>query len=199
MAVTSFAYPFGYYSKQGHIAVRDAGFSQAGIVSGQRDRFSDDRWRIPRAQIGPGLTPEDLVALVQRRGGDAKWRNRAKQRLWLFGRRRFAWGPPEAAGVGGADAADVFCRRRDPRCLSCSSERLAAPFADRIGSGQGGHRRHRGRHPGHRLPTPAGRTLPRGLGPGRAGRLSTRARRRPGVGARPPGSGSRRSSPRSVE
>lgn len=100
VAVTSFAYPFGYYSKQGRTAVQDAGFSQAGIVSGQRDRFSDDRWRIPRAQIGPGFTPEDLVALVQRSRGDAKWRNRAKQRLWLFGRRRFAWGPPEAAPVG---------------------------------------------------------------------------------------------------
>jgi peptidoglycan/xylan/chitin deacetylase (PgdA/CDA1 family) len=105
MPVTSFAYPFGYYSKQSHIAVRNAGFSQAGIVSGQHDRSNDDRWRIPRAQIGPGHTPEDLAILVQRRGGDAKWRNRAKQRLWLFGRRRFAWGPPEAAGVGAADAA----------------------------------------------------------------------------------------------
>ena len=104
-SVTSFAYPFGYYSKQSHIAVREAGFSQAAIVSGQHDRSGDDRWRIPRAQIGPGLTPDDLVALVQRRGGNAKWRNRAKQRLWLFGRRRLAWGPPEAAGVGGADAA----------------------------------------------------------------------------------------------
>ena len=103
VAVTSFAYPFGYCSKQGRRAVRKAGFGQAGIVSGLRDRSADDRWRIPRAQIGPGLTPEDLVALVHRRGGDARWRNRGKQRLWLFGRRRFSWGPPEAAAVGVAN------------------------------------------------------------------------------------------------
>lgn len=99
MAVTSFAYPFGYYSKQGGAAVRAAGFRQAGIVSGPRDRSGDDRWRLPRAQIGPDVTPEDLVALVHHRRGDTWRRDRVKQRLWLFGRRTFAWGPAEAAPV----------------------------------------------------------------------------------------------------
>ena len=103
VAVTSFAYPFVYFSRQGRTAVRDAGFDQAGIVSGQHDRSGDDRWRLPRAQVGPGMAPQDVVDLVHRRGGDARWRNRAKQQLWLFGRRRFAWGPPEAAPVGGAE------------------------------------------------------------------------------------------------
>ena len=101
LPVGSFAYPFGYYSRQGRSAVQQAGFDQAGIVSGRRDRSSDDRWRIPRAQIGPGMTPEDLVALVQPGTRDARFRNRAKQRLWLLGRRRFGWGPPEAAAAGG--------------------------------------------------------------------------------------------------
>jgi peptidoglycan/xylan/chitin deacetylase (PgdA/CDA1 family) len=99
LPVTSFAYPFGYYSKQGGQAVRDAGFDLAGIVSGPHDRSSDNRWRLPRALIGPGLSPEDLVTLIHRRG-DARWRNRAKQQLWLFGRRRFGLGPPEAAPAG---------------------------------------------------------------------------------------------------
>lgn len=97
LAVTSFAYPFGYYSRQGGQAIREAGFDLAGIVSGPQDRSSNDRWRLPRAIIGPDLSPEDLVAQIHRRGGDARWRNRTKQQLWLFGRRRFGLGPPEAA------------------------------------------------------------------------------------------------------
>jgi peptidoglycan/xylan/chitin deacetylase (PgdA/CDA1 family) len=100
-AVTSFAYPFGYYSKQGIQAVRNAGFDLAGIVSGATDRSNDDPWRLPRALIGPRLSPEDLVTLIHRRGGDARWRNRTKQQLWLLGRRRFSIGPPEAAPIDG--------------------------------------------------------------------------------------------------
>jgi peptidoglycan/xylan/chitin deacetylase (PgdA/CDA1 family) len=106
--VTSFAYPFGYHSKEARSAIREAGFDQACVVSGLRARSGDDRWTLPRVQVGPDLTPEDLVALVQRRGGDARWRRRGKQRLWQLGRRWLAWGPPEAAAGGVAD------RRSEP-------------------------------------------------------------------------------------
>jgi peptidoglycan/xylan/chitin deacetylase (PgdA/CDA1 family) len=98
-AVTSFAYPFGYHSKESRLAIRAAGFDQAGIVLGVRASSGDDRWTLPRVQVGHDVIPEDLVAMVQRRGGDARWFHLGKQRLWQFGRHRLGWGPPEAAAA----------------------------------------------------------------------------------------------------
>jgi peptidoglycan/xylan/chitin deacetylase (PgdA/CDA1 family) len=105
-AVTSFAYPFGYHSRQGRLAIRTAGFRQAAIVAGMRSRSGDDPWRLPRIQIGPNVTGEDLVVLVTHKGGEARWRKAAKQQLWRFGRRSFAWGPPEATPVAQAPQDD---------------------------------------------------------------------------------------------
>ncbi len=169
-AVTSFAYPFGYYSKQGHAAVRDAGFSQAGIVSGQRDRSIDDRWRIPRAQIGPGMHRRGS-------GGSRATEGRRRQMAQPGQATALAVRPAEVclgSSRGSGASARPAGRGSSPATGSTVSESL------RVRSGPAPLRTETSpvrvvivdverSHPGHRLPTPCGRALPRGVGPGRAG------------------------------
>jgi len=95
--VSSYAYPFGYCTRDAASAVRDAGFSLACTVMELPAVAGDDLLRLPRIYVDPRTTPEMLLRLVQRRPTRAmrRWA-RAKQQLWHAGRRWAEWGPPEA-------------------------------------------------------------------------------------------------------
>jgi peptidoglycan/xylan/chitin deacetylase (PgdA/CDA1 family) len=96
-AVTSFAYPFGYHSRQSRALLEAAGFEQAAIVAELQARTGDDRLALPRVQVNSHHTPQALVEKVSRVGRGGRWKNQSKQHVWRFCRRSFGWGPPEAA------------------------------------------------------------------------------------------------------
>ena len=97
-AVASYAYPFGYHSSAARAAVRAAGFAQACCVEELPACADDDRWALPRIQVGPRTSPEALIEIARWRPSAARrgWAH-AKQGLWAAGRRRGLVGPPEAA------------------------------------------------------------------------------------------------------
>jgi peptidoglycan/xylan/chitin deacetylase (PgdA/CDA1 family) len=99
-AVHSFGFPFGYGPPAARRAIRAAGFAQACVVADLPAEPQDDRFALPRLHVGPEMTPERLVALVQRRAGAPRraWAL-GKQRVWTAGRRWAGWGPPEAGVV----------------------------------------------------------------------------------------------------
>ena len=95
--IRSFGFPFGYGPPAARAAVRRAGFAQACVVADLPAQAGDDRFALPRLHVGPETTPEALLRLVHHRpSSPARWRARAKQRVWTVGRRRLGWGPPEA-------------------------------------------------------------------------------------------------------
>ncbi len=101
-AVTSFAYPFGYHSAAGRRAIRAAGYRQACMVGELPARPGDDRWALPRLQVLNNTTPEELVAMINRRPPvTARAWARSKQRVWHMGRRCAGWGPVEAGRMAG--------------------------------------------------------------------------------------------------
>lgn len=102
-SVTSFAYPFGYHSASAREAVRAAGYRQACAVGELAAQANDDRWALPRLQVGNHTTPEELVRMVTSSAPFAAraWA-RSKQRIWSWGRRYASWGPPEASRLEGA-------------------------------------------------------------------------------------------------
>jgi peptidoglycan/xylan/chitin deacetylase (PgdA/CDA1 family) len=104
-APSSFAFPFGFGPPAARQAIRRAGFDQAVVVSDRVARTGDDRYALPRLEIGPGVTGESLLALVRRRPGaiGRGWSN-TKQRVWTAGRRYAGWGPPEAGRVAAPEA-----------------------------------------------------------------------------------------------
>jgi peptidoglycan/xylan/chitin deacetylase (PgdA/CDA1 family) len=95
--VSSYAYPFGYCSRDAADAVRDAGFSQACAVVELPAVAGDDPLILPRIYVSPQTTPEMLLRLVQRRPARTlrHWAL-AKQKVWHAGRRWAEWGPPES-------------------------------------------------------------------------------------------------------
>jgi peptidoglycan/xylan/chitin deacetylase (PgdA/CDA1 family) len=112
--VTSFAYPFGYHSPAAQRAVRTAGFRQACAVGDLPARAGDNRWALPRLQVGNHTTPEALMAMVEwRPRPPAQAWPRSKQGIWRLGRRSAGWGPSEAGRGEGAP-------RRAPRDRSAS-------------------------------------------------------------------------------
>lgn len=96
--VTSFAYPFGYYTRRARQAVRHAGYTQACVVYELPARTRDDRWTLPRLLVDNQTSPEALVAMVRwQPRAVTRYRVRAKQHIWRTGRRLgTGWGPPEA-------------------------------------------------------------------------------------------------------
>ena len=102
-AASSFAYPFGYHSRQARAAVRAAGFAQACAVGDLPAEAGDDRWALPRLQVFSHTSPEALLDLVTRRPARAGrcWAH-AKQTVCRFGRRWAGWGPIEAGRLQGA-------------------------------------------------------------------------------------------------
>lgn len=99
-AVLSFAYPFGYHSARARRAVREAGFTQAGVVGDLPARAGDDCWTLPRLQVGPGTEPEALLTMVgwQPSTLARSWAH-GKQHIWHAGRVWAGWGPPEARRI----------------------------------------------------------------------------------------------------
>ncbi len=96
--VTSYAYPFGYWTPAARRAVRAAGFSQACAIMDLPAVSGDDRFALPRLYVGPETTPELLVELVRARPVRlARRRAELGQRIWRNGRRWAGWGPPEAS------------------------------------------------------------------------------------------------------
>lgn len=97
IAVTSFAYPFGYHTAAGRRAIREAGFAQACAVGDLAACAGDDRWALPRLAVTPETTSEALLAMVRRAPSRAArgW-VRAKRSAWGAGRRCGACGPPES-------------------------------------------------------------------------------------------------------
>jgi peptidoglycan/xylan/chitin deacetylase (PgdA/CDA1 family) len=100
--VTSYAYPFGYWTPAARRAVRAAGFTQACTATSLHADGADDRFSLPRLHVGASTTPEMLVRMVCSRPARARreW-VAAKQIVWRAGRRWARWGPPEAAVVFG--------------------------------------------------------------------------------------------------
>jgi len=99
--VTSYAYPFGYWTPAACRAVRAAGFSQACAIMDLPALASDDRFALPRLYVGPDSAPETLVELVKARPVRlARRRAELGQRIWRSGRRWAGWGPPEASVRG---------------------------------------------------------------------------------------------------
>jgi peptidoglycan/xylan/chitin deacetylase (PgdA/CDA1 family) len=96
-AVSSYAYPFGYCSRDAANAVSEAGFSQACAVMELPAVAGDDPLILPRIYVSPQTTPEMLLRLVQRRPARTlrQWAL-VKQQVWHTGRRWAEWGPPEA-------------------------------------------------------------------------------------------------------
>jgi len=95
--VSSYAYPFGYCTRDAANAVGDAGFSQACAVMELPAVADDDPLILPRIYVSPQTTPEMLLRLVQRRPARTlrQWAL-VKQQVWHAGRRWAEWGPPEA-------------------------------------------------------------------------------------------------------
>jgi peptidoglycan/xylan/chitin deacetylase (PgdA/CDA1 family) len=95
--IRSFGFPFGYGPPEARTAVRRAGFAQACVAAGLPAQAGEDRFALPRLHVGPQTTPDALLSLIRHRpSSPARWRARAKQRVWTVGRRRLGWGPPEA-------------------------------------------------------------------------------------------------------
>jgi peptidoglycan/xylan/chitin deacetylase (PgdA/CDA1 family) len=90
-AVSSFAYPFGYHSARARRALREVGFTQACVVGELPARTGDDRWTLPRLQVGPGTEPEALLTMVG-------WRPSVVARSWAHGKQRI-WHAGRIAGV----------------------------------------------------------------------------------------------------
>lgn len=106
--VSSYAYPFGYCTRDAAKAVSDAGFSQACALMELPAVAGDDPLSLPRIYVGPQTTPEMLLRLVQRRPARVLRRWAAvKQQLWYAGRRWAGWGPPEARSVSPARLAAI--------------------------------------------------------------------------------------------
>lgn len=104
--VRSFGFPFGYGPPAARMAVRRAGFAQACVVADLPAQAGEDRFALPRLDVGPHMTPEALLSVVRHRpSSPARWRARARQRVWTVGRRRLGWGPPEAGIVTTATVA----------------------------------------------------------------------------------------------
>jgi len=97
IAVTSFAYPFGYHTAGARRAIREAGFAQACAVDDLAACADDDRWALPRLAVTPETTSEALLAMVNRSPSRAArgW-SRAKRSVWAAGRRCGACGPRES-------------------------------------------------------------------------------------------------------
>jgi peptidoglycan/xylan/chitin deacetylase (PgdA/CDA1 family) len=95
--VSSYAYPFGYCTRDAANAVSNAGFSQACALMELPAVAGDDPLILPRIYVGPQTTPEMLLRLVHRRPTRAmrRWAL-VKQQLWHVGHRWAEWGPPEA-------------------------------------------------------------------------------------------------------
>jgi peptidoglycan/xylan/chitin deacetylase (PgdA/CDA1 family) len=85
VAVTSFAYPFGYERPAVRRTVRQLGYTSACAVRDLVHDISDDAFRIPRLTVTPDLTPEQLVDRL-----DAARRPRDELRAEL--RSRTSWG-----------------------------------------------------------------------------------------------------------
>jgi peptidoglycan/xylan/chitin deacetylase (PgdA/CDA1 family) len=95
--VSSYAYPFGYCTRDAANAVGEAGFSQACAVRELPAVAGDDSLSLPRIYVAPRTTPEMLLRLVQRRPArPLRHLALVKQQLWQVGHRRAGWGPPEA-------------------------------------------------------------------------------------------------------
>jgi peptidoglycan/xylan/chitin deacetylase (PgdA/CDA1 family) len=102
LAVSSFAYPFGYHAGRSRTAIRAAGFAQACAIGDLPARADDDRWALPRLQVWRGTSPEAVLEMVRRRpSGAARRLAHAKQHIWRAGRRWAGWGPLEAGRVEG--------------------------------------------------------------------------------------------------
>jgi peptidoglycan/xylan/chitin deacetylase (PgdA/CDA1 family) len=85
--VTSFCYPHGYHSRGVRQAVRDAGYDNACEV-GRRTRSTSHRFALSRLFIGPGHTPERLLADVRGGGPVAvPLAKRGLQPAWRLARR----------------------------------------------------------------------------------------------------------------
>ena len=98
--VRSFAYPFGYHSAAGRRAVRAAGYGQACAVGDLPARDDDDRFALPRLQVKPQMSADQLLSMVDRRlrAGERGWAH-AKQSAWRLGRHWAGWGPAEARRI----------------------------------------------------------------------------------------------------
>ncbi len=106
--VSSYAYPFGYHTRDAANALRDAGFSQACAVMDLPAVAGDDPLSLPRIYVGPQTTPEMLLRLVHRRPARVlrRWAL-VKKQLWHVGRRWGGWGPPEARSVSLTNPAAI--------------------------------------------------------------------------------------------
>jgi peptidoglycan/xylan/chitin deacetylase (PgdA/CDA1 family) len=101
--VLSFAYPFGYYSRQARQAVREVGFAQACAVKDLPARAGDDQWTLPRLHVGNGTSPESLLSMINWQPATVtrRWAH-LKQSVWCAGRRLgTGWGPAEANRIVG--------------------------------------------------------------------------------------------------
>jgi peptidoglycan/xylan/chitin deacetylase (PgdA/CDA1 family) len=97
-SVSSFAYPYGYYTRRARRAVREVGFAQACVVNDLPAQTRDDRWMLPRLLVTNETSPEALVSMVgwQPKAVARCWVH-MKQEIWRGGRRLgTGWGPPEA-------------------------------------------------------------------------------------------------------
>jgi peptidoglycan/xylan/chitin deacetylase (PgdA/CDA1 family) len=63
-AVPSFAYPHGYHNRAVRAAVAQAGHDSACEVGHRRYSGHDHRYAIPRLQVTPDHTPDDVVSMV---------------------------------------------------------------------------------------------------------------------------------------
>jgi peptidoglycan/xylan/chitin deacetylase (PgdA/CDA1 family) len=107
-AITSYAYPFGYWTPAARRAVQAAGFAQACAVMDLPALATDDRFALPRLQVGAEMTAELLLELVRSRPIPlARRRAEVGQRIWRTGHRWGLWGPEEAGVVTGDRLAQI--------------------------------------------------------------------------------------------
>jgi peptidoglycan/xylan/chitin deacetylase (PgdA/CDA1 family) len=100
VAVSSYAYPFGYQGRAARRAVALAGFARACAIFGLPSCRSDDVYALPRLHVGPDMSGEDVVTLCLRRWRPlARFEAHQRQRAWTTARRIVPLGPRSSQRV----------------------------------------------------------------------------------------------------
>ncbi len=95
--VSSYAYPFGYQRAAARRAVQAAGFSRACAIFDLPASSHSDPFALPRLQVGPELTAQDIVSVaLSRPRWPARFESHQRQRAWTTARRFVRLGPEAA-------------------------------------------------------------------------------------------------------